>query len=189
MTHYSSLTLSYTIKILSCNDSWLFRNHSFATGTCAKTKACSEARNSFWASNESGRVRGFFKLQSGSIYKQYLLIMSRLDDDVVCRRNRTVVFPFILTNPTKQRDSKPNSNLNSSRTPAKNRSSNWSPASSTALLAPLQPPNPVVRSSRESRPIFSATRKLNNPNADLDSGEGNTQFHVVALEYHTMLPK
>merc|ERR1712168_1090504 len=32
-----------------------------------------------------------------------------------------------------QRDSRPNSNLNSSRTPAKNRSSNWSPASSTAL--------------------------------------------------------
>merc|ERR1711990_542181 len=64
-----------------------------------------------------------------------------------------------------QRDSKPNSNLNSSRTPAKNRSSNWSPASSTALLAPLQPPNQVNR----SKPIFSATRKLNNPNADLDS--------------------
>ena len=177
MTHYSSLIL--------CNDSWLFRNHSFATGNCAKTKACSEAWSSCWASNESGRVRGFFKLQSGSIYKQYLLIMSRLDDDVVCRRNRIVVFQFILTNPTKQRDSKPNSNLNSSRTPAKNRSSNWSPASSTALLAPLQPPNPVVR----SKPIFSATRKLNNPNADLDSGEGNTHFHVVALEYHTMLPK
>ena len=62
--------------------------------------------------------------------------------------------------------------MNSSRTPANNRSNNWSPASSTALLAPLQPPNQVNR----SKPIFSATRKLNNPNADLDSGEGTHTF-------------
>ena len=105
----------------------------------------------------------FFKLQSNSFHWQY---------EIVRERNRTVVFSCILTNQKKQRDSKPNSNLSSSRTPAKNRSSNWSPASSTALLAPLQPPNQVNR----SKPIFSTTRKLNNPNADLDSGEGNTHF-------------
>ena len=74
----------------------------------------------------------------------------------------------------KQLENEPKLNASSSRTPGKNRSSNWSPGSSTALLAPLQPPNHVNR----SKPIFSTTRKLNNPNADLDSGLGSTYTQI-----------
>ena len=152
-------------QVLSWHYSWLFRNHSFTTGDCAKTKACSEARSSCWVSNESGMVRGSFFQTTVQFFALTIWDCSWKESD--CS-----FLMYFNKSQKKQRDLKPNSNLSSSRTPAKNRSSNWSPASSTALLAPLQPPNQVNR----SKPIFSTTRKLNNPNADLDSGEGKTHF-------------